>query len=636
MNIIIDGKLAVLKSGSSFDYIAENRYFTGSDSYTLNIVFPLRGCSQNIAIFGHLYRKDVRKEKIVFDCEIRDKGFSKYGIITITEINEVEVKTQFLEGKSADNYVETLEDIYVNEIKIGYPDSNLASDYNMGRLASHKYIDFVALPWGNNTSGNIQNDMYVDEPGVYRWNCKTLSFQPYLIEVAKKMMAKLDYKVDFKAWEDSAFDNLIMCNALPAAWVNSRRGSTRAPSASGMDFCTALPHWTVVEFFEQLGYFMDGEFAFDHKHKICSFKFNKDLISSAGTYYINKVVDEYTGEVTQEDETTYLEHVNLKFKQCDHEMWNLYFCNWFIKDLKSYYSFDTVKQMVNDHEMLELKKRPTVIVAVNDRNGHITYPYGGNLRGNTKAGYSVFYCKDVNTFFTLHCYGVEYTGYTTKIGVKVYYRLYELIPINAFGDREMDEKGHNVEIGIVPVWIDDIDQEKGKCIFLDVPDDGVEIDEEYEDRMNSDGSINWSANTSNIIQPTTFKLIKAGNKDASTEYFDKLYVGFWAGINPAVNGQPRPDIDRVTMNSDWSYVIQNRWNMRLNEYSSTRAKTYSIDGKQKYTFKFLADEVPNPRCLFFIHGQKYICERITATFKDGVGMSNMLKGVFYRVTDSII
>lgn len=636
MNIIIDNKLAILKSGSSFDFIAENRYFTGSDSYTLNIVFPLKGCSRNIAIFGHLYRKDARKEKVVFDCEIIDKSFRKFGIITITEINEVEVKTQFLEGRSADNYKETLEDIYINEVKIGYPDTNLASNYNMGRLASHKYVDFVALPWVNNTTGNIQNDMNVSEPGLYSWNCYNLSFQPYLIEIARRILQTLDYEVDFTPWENSVFDNLLMCNAIPAAWSNSSsRTGTRGSSVSGMDFCTALPHWTVVEFYEQLGYFLDGEFAFDHKHKKCIFRFNKDLIGSAGTYIINKVVDEYTGEVTQEDETTYLEHSNLKFKDCDHEMWNLYSCNWFIKNLKSYYTFDTVQQMVNDAEMLELKKRPTVIVANNDRNGHITYPYGGPLRANKKAAYSVFYCKDVNTYFTLHCYGVEYTGYTTGKGVKVYYRLYELIPVNIFGDREIDaEKSHTIEIGIVPAWIDDIDAEKGKCIFLDVPDDGVEVDDEYEDRYNSDGSINWSANTSNVIQPTTFKMIKAGDKDASTEYYDKIYVGFWNGINPGVNGLPRPAIDRITMNSDWTYTKDSRFSMRLNEYSDTRVKTYSIDGKQKYTFKFLSNDIPNPRCLFYIHGQKYICEKITATFKDGIGMSNLLKGVFHRITDS--
>ena len=97
MEIIINNQQAVLKEGTSFDFIAENRLFTGSDSYTLTITFPLRGCAQNIAIFGHIHRADVAKNKVVFDCEIRDRDFYRSGTITITEISDVEVKTQFLE-----------------------------------------------------------------------------------------------------------------------------------------------------------------------------------------------------------------------------------------------------------------------------------------------------------------------------------------------------------------------------------------------------------------------------------------------------------------------------------------------------------------------------------------------------------
>ena len=100
MEIIINGQQANLKKNTSFEYISENPLFTGSDSYTLTITFPLKDCPQNIRIFGHLHRQDVEKNKVVFDCDIRDKDFFKSGSIVITQISEVEVKTQFLEGRS--------------------------------------------------------------------------------------------------------------------------------------------------------------------------------------------------------------------------------------------------------------------------------------------------------------------------------------------------------------------------------------------------------------------------------------------------------------------------------------------------------------------------------------------------------
>ena len=84
MEIIIQGRQAVLKKGTSFDFIAENRLFTDSDSYTLSMVFPLAGCAQNLQIFGHLERKDVSKERVVYDCEIRHLSMVRVGVFSIS------------------------------------------------------------------------------------------------------------------------------------------------------------------------------------------------------------------------------------------------------------------------------------------------------------------------------------------------------------------------------------------------------------------------------------------------------------------------------------------------------------------------------------------------------------------------
>ena len=81
MIILIDKKKAVLKKGTSFDFIAENHFFTGADSYTLSITFPIKGCPENIAIFGHIYRKDFDFETELLECEIHDRNFHKYGSV---------------------------------------------------------------------------------------------------------------------------------------------------------------------------------------------------------------------------------------------------------------------------------------------------------------------------------------------------------------------------------------------------------------------------------------------------------------------------------------------------------------------------------------------------------------------------
>ena len=169
MEIIINGQLACLKKNTSFEYISENSMFTGSDSYTLSITFPLKDCPQNIRIFGHLHRQDVEKNKVVFDCDIRDKAFFKSGSIIITQISETEVKTQFLEGRSEQNFDDTFDDIYLNQLKLGYPDYDSRSSQRVWPEEvwwdGYPDCDWVALPWVNNTSGNLQNAATKDENG---------------------------------------------------------------------------------------------------------------------------------------------------------------------------------------------------------------------------------------------------------------------------------------------------------------------------------------------------------------------------------------------------------------------------------------------------------------------------------------
>ena len=64
MKIIVDGKEAVLKAGSSFEYISENPLFTEAEGYSLEIEFPLKDCPENILIFGALHVQGVDISKV--------------------------------------------------------------------------------------------------------------------------------------------------------------------------------------------------------------------------------------------------------------------------------------------------------------------------------------------------------------------------------------------------------------------------------------------------------------------------------------------------------------------------------------------------------------------------------------------
>ena len=75
------------------------------------------------------------------------------------------------------------------------------------------------------------------------------------------------------------------------------------------------------------------------------------------------------------------------------------------------------------------------------------------------------------------------------------------------------------------------------------------------------------------------------------------------------------------------------FSMRLrSSIIGTNGRTHAIASNKKYKFNFLAKDIPNVRSMFIIHGQRYICEKITANFTEN-GMSELMKGEFWLVED---
>lgn len=188
-----------------------------------------------------------------------------------------------------------------------------------------------------------------------------------------------------------------------------------------------------------------------------------------------------------------------------------------------------------------------------------------------------------------------------------------------FGDSIVDEAAECIEIKIVPAWIDEAWADgacKGYALFLDCG--------EYLNGANS--TIPWDY---------ADKKLNTGESEKSVEYFDKLYMGFWTGTTyNAMRGHTTfPVIDHViTYPRDMNFEVTGL-SMRLRyDIYGTNAQTHKIASNKKYKFNFLAKDIPNVRSLFIIHGQRYICEKITANFTEN-GMSELMKGEFWLVED---
>lgn len=613
MEILIDGKPAAMKKGTTFDFVSENRYFSGADSYSMAITFPLKDCPQNLEIFGHINRLDVAKDHILFDCEIRDQAFYKRGSITITAISAKEVKTQFLEGKSVTNYDSSFDSVYLNEMTLGYPDTNPATypaNYHAGYIGG---MNWLALPWVNNNTGNVQNDvkLYHEAYQDPEWKASGLSFQPYMIYIVKRIFEVMGYTYDLSEWENSKYAHLLICNALPYAW-------------GIREFAAALPHWTLTEFFEQLEYLLNGEFDINHSLHTVRFRFTKSVLATTQDVELTRVVDEFSSEVQKLEDCKYRECKNLKYADCDHYMWKYYVCP------------DVIKWAKSKHSSW-YKEYNTMSDLCNALRSYLTVYYSEI----TKTAVSrLYYVKDIDRYYILRRVSFTRTGEFDLDGDTVPTGNFEMFIqcINAFEGLTYSPDADDIELKIVPAWIGDTNHEDGPCIFLQLPDYAGEGGHKPYNGYNS-----WEEAIPNL-SPECDMFIRLHAEEKSNgdnEYLDKIYVGFYPGMEIDEDfGVPMsgysvyiyPYIDTIRM-SPQGWFTHTDYSLRL-QHDDLYAEHHSrkIDPTMKYTFKFLSDTMPDVRSVFFIHGQRYVAEKITCNFTEN-GMSNLMKMDAWQIVD---
>lgn len=231
--------------------------------------------------------------------------------------------------------------------------------------------------------------------------------------------------------------------------------------------------------------------------------------------------------------------------------------------------------------------------------------------------------------------------------MKKAYKYYNrLQPVNIFGEQFADKDANDIEMKIVPAWIEDTGDEHGNMLFLNCGEmgsneswtltaDGTSTEGTRPNRVlvGSSGDASLDYDEGALAQGTASLKISKGEQEGTDAYFDNIYIGYWNGSMPHKPYMPHPIISNIEITNKFE-VIRSPYTLSLTEGAAEqrREAMYQIDGKKKYQFSFLSDTLPNPRALYYIRGGKYVCEKITATFKES-GMSQLLKGTFYRVLD---
>ncbi len=677
MILRINNKTAAIKQDTSIEYNSINPLFGDREDYTFNIELPLNN-KANLEIFGRLDRLDADINDLFYDAEIIDGNFRKSGAVAVTSVTDTMVKVQFLADRSFQNFYPEFDKRYIDELPLPHipkwipnniaewsgsndPSEGLANNRN-GRTRGHGRdeddeveqdsvykspddawgtSDIIALPWVNAASGNIQNMAdYGPRNGTnkYYWHVaasddydtetvKRLSCQIRLYTLTQYICEALGYSMEASAWQESEYFYLYSFNCVPAAWDDSRWQDT-------------LPHWSINEFFEELMKLMLCDIKIDHKKKTVSFSWQQSSLGD--TVAIEKVVSEHTATVTKEDDSQYKPARNISYADGGHNMAHIYSCPWYFhKYDPKIMSFATMQDIAN--WMVDPK----------------------DARGNSIDIYSgypfdiVFYAEQEDMYFVMFV-TKRFLAYPNKVvDYAKYGNVYRLLPLNAFGTRIIDEENweDSEEISIIPAWLDDTD--KGLLPFFDAGATGDASgmnDEQYRHWEGQSGSTGKTyVEPDQIIQPFHYKYIKNGEQNKKTNY-SHLQVAFWYGMSHRTWGNegelPRPFLTQKEFVTVWGYwnggpysnIILNQWQVVLNPGNgSLRLNTslygmgakmdqwIKIDTKKKYEISFLADDLPDVKAVFIIHGKRYLCANIKTEITTD-GMSQLKKGTFYRVT----
>lgn len=577
MNLYIDGKKAVIKSGTSFEYISENRAFTDSDAYTLSITLPMAGCQQNRDIFGNMERMDFNSRIVVLDATIVDGDFCKTGVISVVEATESELKVQFLEGRSVQNFSVDFDEVYINELDLGsypvsLPDSPSYPSCDDG-------AGYVPFQWVNEASdGFLNNEISAGSSPVWAESTVSegkLSYMPYLLFITRKICDAAGFSYDFSPWQESDDRFLILCNAVPAQWD--------APAIA-----RALPHWPLPEYFAQLERFLVCEFDIDYKRMSISMKYSKDIDSLKKIVAINDVVDDFSSDISYKDTLCkYRSTSRIHFADRGDSQWKFDSCSWFIELMMQEPSRVMSFNTADDYDAWYDENRSHFGGTTKDAQR-------GPIRGK------LFHVKSPERFFIWHV--VPYDSRYVSHGQPVAECRWRNITLNRFSDYVFDSDSEDsIELKIVPARIDYLSYTRGSAVFLSPS--GYNESEDFDENE--------------IRQPYGFCILKKDNEgDKAPEYYDKLLVAIWSGCFSG-QGDPCPVVDERLS------IIQ-------------RYKSYQngilIRPKEKLKISFLSDRIPDVRAVFHIRGKRYLCEKITATFNDD-GMSQLMKGEFYPIAD---
>ena len=670
ITLYINNKPAVIDEKQSIKYVRENTYFTKTGTYTYNISLPAK-CPENIAIFGHLYRKDLNKQAgITFRAKlVVDNVEVLNGTALITNITETDIKIQLLGGNSELNFYTKNENLYIDELELGSWGisgmlndktmqsiaQEIQSNMNYGLYVSGQHIndvylgicrrlwrentkenpvDWVALPCVNENFEVICNNFGIKEYTDMQGNKKrmpaindleniNLSAQPYLVPMIERIFAHLGYPVvENCLLDDEFFMHMVIVTA------NNRSAISRA-----------LPHWTVSQFIKEIENFLAVVVFINEKTKETFIKSRKDFFKE-NIENIDNVLDEYSVTVDREN-TVDLSNANVGYAEVS--------------------EYDRIDEDIKKDAVIDttFNNYPDLGSGLNALIDKLDRERGTDFESDTMLKYR-------GTIFKVcgRSYIIELFDYTDSQG-RTYKNHARTITVDELANRISSEKkeGLDIELKIVPaktitdasvnfynsdgtvsytkqcfhlVKADntnptDIDSENNIYIagLISGETDKVDTKEDLMAVCLYDGGIYKRAVDENnypsqmLTQIENYLFYPAGYiKD---QWQADTYTGGGA-LQKLANESLSLHIDT------FSRIIGSNTYRYKTLYSETIKNLQKIDTQIKYCIKFVTDKLIPVNSTFIIRGKKFVCEKLEYSI-NVKGIDKLVTGYFYELEE---
>lgn len=615
IKLIIDGKEAVIKAGTSFKLTRMNPYFEDQGDFTFEVQLPLDGCAENLAIFGALHRAEVgiagwaNKE---LPMHLIAPPVNVVGVAKVMTVSEAEVKVQLLAGKSAVNdFGKDAEgkDLYIDELDLGLnlDNTNTPVGHQEPYDIDHKFVTFPVRD-GNGMIVNYPLWTFILWRNQWRRSvCKYQNYavQPYLATVINSILKKLGYSQILNVFNQSWLKDVFVANNVQTNNVDD-----------------ILPHWTVEEFFTELrnafGVYLEVKRGTDVLGKSVKYV---NLVSLTSHYsggadvVLEQVTDELTADIdhdesaktTKEGNTDY-EHESISgILRLPDEVWQNAI-------IKTFNNESLLRLWVGQNIKTEEEKSTSKWLFV-DLNLNRTYAYLKSAKDGK------FYLAQVDVFPPLIRNGAFYKAAT---------------------NREI-----NTKLRIVPLQMD---YQDFSCEYILNADYDLLIKNEIDNKLKGIPILMSSAD-SVVPDKQTYSVNGVINGDAEsttdeTKKTDKLYVAF----NPNVAWEKTVDYFPYKVPIGINYLptedgfylplplntnIPQPFSLRpsLNEAESVGYNLefmQSIKTAVERQFLFLDDVDVDPTATYVIKGKRYACHKIEVTI-DTNGVQPLKRGYFYEI-----